>query len=131
MHTLKGNCRRRVRDLTLLLLLVVGCVLPTGCQPGLRRGGSAGGFPSRDSIRAIWVTRWDYKSPADIARIMENCRQTGFNTVLFQVRGHGTACYRSRLEPWRRNWEDVIRALTRWRWHAARRTGADSDFMPG
>ncbi len=31
---------------------------------------------------------------------MENCRSGGFNTVLFQVRGNGTAFYRSRLEPW-------------------------------
>ena len=55
---------------------------------------------SRASIRAIWVTRWDYKSPAGIAAIMENCRQAGFNTVLFQVRGNGTVFYRSRIEPW-------------------------------
>lgn len=55
----------------------------------------------RDStIRAIWVTRWDYKSPADIQTIMENCRSAGFNTVLFQVRGNGTAFYRSKIEPW-------------------------------
>ena len=95
----KDDGEKHVRTLTSLLLLV-GSLLLVGCQPGLRRGGSAGGFPPRDSIRAIWVTRWDYKTPADIARIMDNCRQTGFNTVLFQVRGHGTACYRSRIEPW-------------------------------
>ena len=52
------------------------------------------------SIRAVWVTRWDYKSPADIATLMENCRRAGFNTVLFQVRGNGTVFYRSRIEPW-------------------------------
>ncbi len=52
------------------------------------------------AIRAIWVTRWDYKSPGDVAKIMHNCRTAGFNTVLFQVRGNGTAFYRSKLEPW-------------------------------
>jgi uncharacterized lipoprotein YddW (UPF0748 family) len=31
---------------------------------------------------------------------MDNCRRAGFNTVLFQVRGNGTALYRSRIEPW-------------------------------
>jgi len=72
-------------------------LLAGGCQPGLRH---AGGFPPREPIRALWVTRWDYKSAADIGVIMENCRRAGFNTVLFQVRGHGTAFYRSRLEPW-------------------------------
>jgi uncharacterized lipoprotein YddW (UPF0748 family) len=46
------------------------------------------------------VTRWDYKSPADIAHVMRNCRAAGFNTVLFQVRGAGTVFYRSRIEPW-------------------------------
>lgn len=51
-------------------------------------------------IRAVWVTRWDYKTPADIARVMDNCRAAGFNTVLFQVRGDGTVSYRSRFEPW-------------------------------
>lgn len=52
------------------------------------------------AIRAIWVTRWDYKTPRDIAIVMENCRRGGFNTILFQVRGNGTAFYRSTLEPW-------------------------------
>ena len=51
-------------------------------------------------VRAIWVTRWDYKSPRDIAIVMENCKTAGFNTVLFQVRGSGTVMYPSRLEPW-------------------------------
>jgi len=51
-------------------------------------------------IRAIWVTRWDYKSPTDIARVMDNCKAAGFNTVLFQVRGNGTVFYRSKIEPW-------------------------------
>jgi uncharacterized lipoprotein YddW (UPF0748 family) len=61
-------------------------------------------FPSGRSagqpIKAVWVTRWDYKNPADIARVMENCKTAGFNTVLFQVRGNGTVAYRSRIEPW-------------------------------
>lgn len=51
-------------------------------------------------IRAIWVTRWDYKKADDIPRIMENCAKAGFNTVLFQVRGNGTAFYKSHKEPW-------------------------------
>ncbi|MCH8966770.1 MAG: family 10 glycosylhydrolase [Planctomycetes bacterium] len=53
-----------------------------------------------DTIRAIWVTRWDYKTPGDIAAVMANCASAGFNTILFQVRGDGTAMYRSKLEPW-------------------------------
>ncbi len=51
-------------------------------------------------VRAIWVTRWDYRTQDDVERIVRNCADAGFNTVLFQVRGNGTAFYRSTLEPW-------------------------------
>ncbi len=87
----------------LLRLIVVcgACLMTVGCQ-GLRRP-SCG--PAGESIRAIWVTRWDYKTPADIARVMDNCKHAGFNTVLFQARGNGTALYRSKLEPWAEEFE--------------------------
>ena len=75
-----------------LVILTLLC----GCHPRGRAG-----RPIRDrTIRALWVTRWDYKTPADITKVMQNCRAAGFNTVLFQVRGNGTVMYRSRLEPW-------------------------------
>lgn len=78
-------------------IAVTIAVLAGSCQPGARRPTQR----SREAaVRAIWVTRWDYRSPSDIATVMENCRSTGFNTVLFQVRGNGTAFYRSKLEPW-------------------------------
>ena len=80
--------------LTLVPFALLGA---SGCN-GLRWGLS-GPYGSKP-IKAIWVTRWDYKSPSDIARLMDNCEQAGFNTVLFQVRGNGTACYRSKIEPW-------------------------------
>jgi uncharacterized lipoprotein YddW (UPF0748 family) len=51
-------------------------------------------------VRSIWVTRWDYRSPRDVARIMENAAALGFNTVWFQVRGNGTVYYPSAIEPW-------------------------------
>ncbi len=79
-------------------LLVSTLVLLTGCHGGMRAQPDR---PRRETpVRAMWVTRWDYKTPADIAHVMENCRRSGINTVLFQVRGNGTAFYRSRLEPW-------------------------------
>ncbi len=49
--------------------------------------------------RAIYVTRWDYKNPADLHRIIDNAAALRFNTILFQVRGDGTVCYRSKIEP--------------------------------
>ena len=76
----------------------LAALLTTGCHLGARRGGY--GPQGDEPIRAVWVTRWDYKTPGEIARVMQNCKSAGFNTVLFQVRGNGTAMYRSRLEPW-------------------------------
>ena len=63
--------------------------LLTGCQ-------SSG----RDPTRAIWVTRFDYKTSADVERIVNNCSDAGLNTILFQVRGNGTSFYKSDIEPW-------------------------------
>ncbi len=50
--------------------------------------------------KAIWVTRWDYKTEQDIVDLMENIDKAGFDTVLFQVRGNATVFYPSALEPW-------------------------------
>jgi uncharacterized lipoprotein YddW (UPF0748 family) len=50
--------------------------------------------------RAMWVTRFDYKSEADIAEIVRRCDNLGIDTILFQVRGNATAFYPSSIEPW-------------------------------
>ena len=50
-------------------------------------------------IRALWVTRWDYRSRNDISRIVENARWAGFTDIFFQVRGNATTFYPSRFEP--------------------------------
>jgi uncharacterized lipoprotein YddW (UPF0748 family) len=55
---------------------------------------------SRAPQRAMWVTRFDYKQKEDIDRIVLNCKSAGIDTILFQVRGNGTAAYRSSYEPW-------------------------------
>ena len=64
----------------------------TGCQMG--------GPNVQTPMRAIWVTRFDYKTAGDVEKIVENCADAGFNTVLFQVRGNATAFYPSKIEPW-------------------------------
>src|SRR5437660_9113777 len=56
--------------------------------------------PARSTTRAMWVTRWDFKTKDDVLRIAESCAQLGLNTINFQVRGNATAFYRSKLEPW-------------------------------
>lgn len=51
-------------------------------------------------IRAIWITRGDYKNANDIKMIAENCAKYHFNMLIFQVRGNGTVYYKSKIEPW-------------------------------
>jgi uncharacterized lipoprotein YddW (UPF0748 family) len=50
--------------------------------------------------RALWVTRWNYSSPDDINKIITNAKNYNFNVILFQVRGAGSVCYPSNIEPW-------------------------------
>lgn len=71
----------------------------TGCR-SMRSAAPGPKLPPDGQIRSIWVTRWDYRSASDIAKVMDNCQRAGFNTVLFQVRGNGTVLYPSRIEPW-------------------------------
>lgn len=76
-----------------------------GGSPG---DGTDAGFSTGDGptpkvlteARGLWVTRWDFSSPEDIAQIMERISKAGFNQVYFQVRGAADAYYRSSLEPW-------------------------------
>jgi len=74
-----------------VLGLLACLTLATGCQTGPKMKGP---------VRAIWVTRFDYKTADDVDRIMKDCDEAGFNTVLFQVRGNGTVSYPSEIEPW-------------------------------
>ena len=51
-------------------------------------------------VRALWVTRFDYKTSADVRSIIKNVSRSGFTDVFFQIRGNGTSYYRSAVEPW-------------------------------
>src|SRR5689334_5990300 len=59
--------------------------------------------------RALWVTRWDFTTPEDIARICENAASLRFTDLLFQVRGSGTVFFESPYEPW--SWEVGNRSM--------------------
>lgn len=50
--------------------------------------------------KCIWVSRWEFKTQADIDAVMEKCAWAGFDTVFLQVRGNGTVHYSSREEVW-------------------------------
>ncbi len=56
--------------------------------------------PEEPRIRALWVTRFDYATPDDVRRIVENVSAAGFTDLFFQIRGNGTVFYKSQLEPW-------------------------------
>lgn len=58
--------------------------------------------PTDRPFRAIWVTRWDYRTAADIDRIMEEVATLGVTDVIWQIRGQADAFYKSDLEPWGR-----------------------------
>lgn len=111
--TAKTTCVRCVFWLTLTALVTTGCNGPKtgGTKKGSLFGGVGRLFDSKEEEpprpdpstvwppHAIWVVRRPYGSPGEIAALMEQCRQAGFNTVLFQVRGEATAHYRSKIEP--------------------------------
>ncbi|MBM4152767.1 MAG: hypothetical protein FJ220_04495, partial [Kiritimatiellaceae bacterium] len=51
-------------------------------------------------VRAIWITRFDYKTSSDVETIVANCARAGFTDIFFQIRGNGTVFYPSQVEPW-------------------------------
>src|SRR5438067_11750237 len=89
-----GDRSRRLRGIRVKLLpfLAAGLVVPAAAF-----GSPA---PAADEVRAIWVTRFEYQTEAEVKTILANCASLGFNTILFQVRGQADACYRSSIEPW-------------------------------
>ncbi|GMU22055.1 MAG: hypothetical protein AMXMBFR13_21430 [Phycisphaerae bacterium] len=111
----------RFRAAVLMVALAVtglwtGCTQQPGTTPARTPNQAVGGWfrppqppPEPEPLppdprvvwppKAVWVVRRAYRSPEQIATLMEDCRRAGFNTVLFQVRGNGTAFYRSKLEP--------------------------------
>ncbi len=87
MHAIPREWMRVVLSPVLALVLAAS----VGCQQDRMRTGG---------VRAIWVTRGDYRSADDVRQIMKDCSQGGFNTVIFQVRGNATVFYPSKIEPW-------------------------------
>ena len=81
-------------------------------QPSDEDRRSAAALPEPDSsrlvrqaglpheVRALWVTRWDYRTAADIRVIAERAASANFNALFFQVRGNADAYYNSQIEPW-------------------------------
>lgn len=56
--------------------------------------------PAPQPVRAVWVTRWDWKTREQLLTVLERCAELGATRVLLQVRGHAAAYWPSALEPW-------------------------------
>lgn len=53
-----------------------------------------------DEFRGLWITRWDYRTQADVKRIVQEAVDLGVTDIMWQARGQADAFYRSHLEPW-------------------------------
>jgi uncharacterized lipoprotein YddW (UPF0748 family) len=80
----------RTMPLLLLLILLVACGDPPSGPPS---------ESPAEEARALWVSRFEYGTAADIDSIIARTAITGFNVIVFQVRGAGDAFYDSDLEP--------------------------------
>lgn len=91
----------RTAPLNSAVTLLLAAAL-SGCTAPQRNAAAPGATPRplAETVRAVWVARMHYHGPQDIATIMRNAAELGFNTVLWQVRGEGTVLYRSAIEPW-------------------------------
>ena len=56
----------------------------------------------------LWVSRWDYRTPEDVIKVVDDALAVGVTDLYWQVRGQGDAYYRSAIEPWG---EEITRPL--------------------
>src|SRR5215831_4094779 len=54
---------------------------------------------ARDEVRALWVVRTSLTSPQAIEEMVAAAQQSGFNTLLVQVRGLGDSYFLGGIEP--------------------------------
>ncbi len=60
---------------------------------------AAVGLRARDEVRALWVVRSSLTSPEAVDRMVAAAQQSGFNTLLLQVRGLGDSYFLNGVEP--------------------------------
>jgi uncharacterized lipoprotein YddW (UPF0748 family) len=53
-----------------------------------------------DPWKALWISRFEFKTRADVVAAVENAAKLGCKQLLFQVRGNADAYYASSIEPW-------------------------------
>jgi len=75
-----------------LLTFAGACTGPESVAPIVASG-------AEPATRYLWVTRWDYRTDADVERIVREADEAGFDALVFQVRGAASTLYPSQLEP--------------------------------
>jgi len=60
----------------------------------------AGEPPFTGEMRGVWITRFAYRTQAQLQTVIDNAAAGGFNAVFVQIRGEGDAYYHSTHEPW-------------------------------
>jgi uncharacterized lipoprotein YddW (UPF0748 family) len=65
----------------------------------LMSGHLARPLQARDEVRALWVVRTSLTSPQAVEDMVVAAKQSGFNTLLVQVRGLGDAYFLGGIEP--------------------------------
>lgn len=93
MKTTMAHVRSHVRGL-LLIGAVSACGDPSSPVP-------VDPLPRSDTVeaRALWVSRFEYTSAADIRQIVTDATSANFNIIYLQVRGVADALYVSDIEP--------------------------------
>jgi uncharacterized lipoprotein YddW (UPF0748 family) len=83
----------RTRQLRLALIGVIAGACAPAIQPPPP--------PAPDvETRALWVTRFDWTTAAELETLIDRAADAGFNTLYLQVRNTADAFYTPGLEPW-------------------------------
>lgn len=97
---MKTPCPIRYLARAVVLALVAATVVLAAQPPGAPERSAAQRPVEPEEVRAVWVTRWDYKTESDVRRAVRWSAAVGLNRIFFQVRGRADAFYRSAIEPW-------------------------------
>lgn len=106
---------RRLAAVSALSMLLAGCTVvgttPERPPPIVRVGpppATGGRAPTEvtldpvrrfDEVRAVWVVRYSMTSAEAVRTMVRTADESGFNTLIVQVRGRADAFYASEIEP--------------------------------
>ncbi len=91
--------RKSLRVRVFLLAILAGLLITVPRTAVATRGTDDAAPGTEDEVRALWVTRSSLATPEQIDRLVRDARDSGFNTLLVQVRGRGDAWFTQGLEP--------------------------------